>query len=267
MDDDKLASNFYASDFSVGSETSIPMTGELMSLPPEPYSDDGGVQDYAPVPLAMSMGPAEPYPGEAGLPYVLQAPPPKPKNYKALARARIIDLLSPNGAPRRIRQSLTMVDETTGSGKAIITIGKDIKQRKFEVPISIKSSEIHVGKARDIVSDERYEIGSESLFESPDQVIIFKELGNTYDKYLHYFSGRVTDDKVEALTKRYPSLTDSEARLFLNQQFEDSKNLVYKAVDVVREHKNKILLVGGIGVVFVGLYVKNKFTGKPEAVE
>jgi len=270
MFDDKIPSNFYSAP-GPGSDEFTHTSMTTVSLPPPPPDwDDDGVMDFEPAPLDMDpvsdvvggfYNDGTSRPGNTTI-AVMAPVPPKPKNYKALAKTKIVETMSAYGSPRRVALALSMVDSDTGSGKAVVTIGRDIKQRKFEVPVSIKSGEVSIGRARDIVSNQHVDLNSEDVFAAPDEDVMRKELDETYDKYSSFFKGRVTDKKTDALVKRYPSLTEAEARQYLEVRYESGKGMIGHAIDLAKEHRRKILIVGGATAFFGVLYVRNKLKNR-----
>lgn len=270
--DNKLPSNFY----SAPGESEFTHTGftQVNLPPPPPDIDNDGVMDFEPVPLTSdimndalqglgNMDTANQGPGTTTI--VMAPKPPKPKNFKALSKAKIVETLSVNGSPRRVNTVLSMIDEDTGSGKAVVTVGRDIKQRKFEVPISIKDGTVTLGKARDIASNERVDLTSEQIFAAPDEDILRKELDDIYEKYNSFFKGKPNEKKIEALLKRYPSLTEAEARDYLEVQYESNKGIIGRTIDKAAEHKKKIILVSAVGAFFGVLYVRNRLKNRMTA--
>lgn len=228
MEDDRISSNF---------ETAL--TSAPMSLYNSPESQD-----------VFSPQPAVP-----------TVPPEPPIDYTALSEAKVYELLSENGAVQEMNVSVSMIDKDNGSGKAMINIGKDIKRRRFEIPISIKNGNVHLGKAIDIDTGKTLDIGKSSkiLFEAPDKDRMDSQLIKTYEKHSKFFYGRPSDIKVKALMTRFPSMSDEEARLFLDEQYYSRRGQFYASVDKIRDavkkNRKNIILFGIGATVAIAIFL------------
>ena len=242
LEDGKIPSNFNPQP--IGPFSSRPKTGfEPIAMPfeEESYSSDderswerneGGMQPMMPMP------PVE-----------------KPKDYQAMAEARLYEMVSLNGAPREMNVNVSMFDDNNGHGRADVMIGKDVKKRRFEIPIGIKDGKITIEKAIDLDSDKVIDIdsGTQELFKGPDEEALYTQLDKTYDKYHDFFKGRLSDKKIKTLTKRYPSLDADEARKYLEHKHEDEKvqSMIFTAINQAKKHKKAIIVGLSIAAVVI----------------
>ena len=135
---DKLQSNF-----DVNNPNPLQSSPTSMSI--QTFSSDGDVVSSTPIPIL----PEEPK-----------------KDYKALAESHVYELLSENGAIRELNVDVHMIDDHDGTGKATFNIGKDVKKRRFEIPITIREGKVKMGKAIDLDTDKPVE--TLKIFEAPD---------------------------------------------------------------------------------------------------
>jgi hypothetical protein len=147
-----------------------------------------------------------------------------------------------------------------------VVIGKDVKKREFEIPISVKDDVVTIGKAIDMDTNKPIDIttSASQLFEAPSKQTMDSRMLKTYDRYSKFFSGKPNDEKVSTLMKRFPSLSEDEAKLFLDEQYYTRRSSFYASVDNFKEriHKNrKNLILVGMGftaTVIFALYMKNQ---------
>jgi len=231
-------------------------------IPSYGFDDDNG-GPYEPITLPFNepvSGPsAQSYDSPSSSPMFGQTynnePPP---DYQALAEAHIYERISQNGSARTLDVDVTMADRDNGHGKAMITIGKDCKKRRFEVPILIKDGKLHVNKAIDLDTDEKLSIPE--MFDAPVREELHRRLDRTYDRYLDFFRGKVDDEKVKTLLKRYPSLTEPEAVDYLESKRIESKHgsKLFSALDGVGKYRNQILFGAGVaGAIIIYLLTKD----------
>jgi hypothetical protein len=233
--DEKLPSNFNAPG-SIGSSDGY----EPIHIPYEDiYSSDD-----------------DPYPAQP----MFMPPPEKPKDFQAMAEAMVYEKISSNGASESMDVHVSMIDDNDGHGKATVTIGKDAKKRQFEIPISIKDSQVKIDKAIDLDTNKVIDIGggTTQLFQAPEREQIFERLDKTYDKYGDFFKGKPNDKKVKTLMRRYPSLTETEAKDYLDYKFLENRGLVYAAAEKVKDNKKTILLGGAAVAGAILLYALMK---------
>jgi len=143
-----------------------------------------------------------------------------------------------------------MIDDIVGegSGKATVTIGKDAKKRRFEIPITIKDGIVTMDKAIDTDTNTVIDIKNDTklLFEAPPKSIMDNRMLRVYEKYNDFFKGKPNEKKIKAMMLRYPSLSDNDVQLFLDEQYYTarSKSKIYSAVDKVKENRKAVLFIG-----------------------
>jgi hypothetical protein len=178
----------------------------------------------------------------------------KPKDYQAMAEGYLYEKLTENGAVRSLEATVNMIDDDNGSGKGFVTIGKDAKKRRFEIPIFVNDGKIKLGNAIDMDADKVIDISQSPklLFEPPDKKIIESRLQQTYDKHKDFFDHKPKDIHIDTMIKRWPSLTRAEAENFLHDRYMDNRPKVYAAVDKIKNKKN---LAIGVALGIAGAIV------------
>ena len=86
-------------------------------------------------------------------------------------------------------------------------------------------------------------------------------MSKSVEKYKKFFTGKPTEAQIKGLISRFPSLTEDEAKLFLEEQYYVNRSKVYeaanKAKDFLKEHKG-IVVAGVMGIALAAFYISQK---------
>jgi|GEM_PF-5351596 len=162
-------------------------------------------------------------------------------DYKAEAKSNIYEIVSKNGVLDSLDVELEIFQtgqgkKKSGHGKANIVIGKDLKERRFEVPIILKSDKFTFGKVKDMDSGDNVELGDASLFDGPDSGRQWDLMEKEYESDGY---GKKPDDDVKRMKLVFASADDGEVQSFINGKAEENK----------LEKMSKYRKIGGLAAI------------------
>ena len=237
-------------------------SAEDYSLSIEDTGDGNGLlMDYnTPTPTLMN---------EDGVPIIMPpVKPPKPErkidDYKAEAKSGIYEIVSKNGVVESLDVELEIFETGQGSkksghGKANIVVGRDLKERRFEVPVILKSDKFTFGKVRDLDTGDNFDLVSASLFAPPDKDKQWDLMDKEYVS--NDYNSDTFDDGIKRMKEVFASADDDEVRAFMAGKAEDEKlkkNAKYRKI-------GGFAAVGMLGAFM--LYLHFKTDKKDEAKE
>ena len=180
-------------------------------------------------------------------------------DYRVEVKSLIFETLGKTGTADNVDVSLELFSKgkkkKSGHGKAFVEIGKDLKTRRFEIPITLKDDKFTFGKVKDLDTEEYYEISDKSLFMPPSKDTRKALLERAFENGDY---GKDWDADIKSLEERFGSADEGEIKAFVNDKKEQKKKEFWDKV----EKYGTYAVVGLLGVF--GFYYLNYDKGEAE---